>query len=531
MAPAEKSSPSCALNRDDEDDGKALISNDPIKDKQPSSRSLQPFFFRREQSSIHEASDSSESCLSSPMQSRSYLLLGRRSFDYQADKRDFDRDLASTMAKLSVKDREIALEEVNGIANCVEEDADAMETALRKLEELLNDIKAGTAYEEAEMIDLSLVSDRASRVMFLRGNRYNPEITAKQMIAFFDSKRMLFGKELLAKHITLNDLDEDDRDAIREGSIQVLPQRDRSGRQILFEFRGLERFKSPHSEMRTKYYMLMSMLESEETQKKGILVIFYSLGEFRDKENRPGIVELAKMVQTLPLHLAGFHFCCDDYKQYLMMWPVLGVTSTERVARFRHHLGSPMECEYSLRSLGILEGSIPISPRTGEVLKDNHILWYRDRQMREAEGDWDSGKPPNRAGTSARSDGDIISIRDVSAKQPIVPDLGSPSGSVELALRTPIIARPCDIIFGLNHKSHPGTVWLHEVITRNEAKLTTIMDRRQKVELLALLVRRIKSTGSRFLVYDKGTRQLKEVDETLARNKISKIVRNRQRIR
>eukprot|EP00980_Cylindrotheca_fusiformis_P012691 scaffold3103_cov136-Cylindrotheca_fusiformis.AAC.29 len=393
---------------------------------------------------------------------------------------DFDRDLASTMAKLSVKDRETALEEVNGIASCVEEESDAMEAALRKLEEHLKYIKAGTAYEEAEQIDHSHVSDRAFRVMFLRGNRYKPEKAAKQMIAFFDSKRMLFGKELLAKHITLHDLEEDDRATIRGGSYQVLPQRDRSGRQIVLEFWGLERFKSPRNEMRNKYYTLMSMLESEEGQKKGIVAILYRIGKFKEKKNWAGVVELAKLVQSIPFHLAGFHFCCDDYKQYLMMWPVLNIFSIERVARFRYHHGTHTECEYSLQGIGIPEGSIPISPWTGEVLMHNHIVWYRERQILEAERDWMHGKRPCNGTISAKPNGGKPATRNSC----VSPDLGS-HFDLDLAPRMHIIARPCDVVFGLSHKCHPGTVRLHEIVTENFAEYDSILDRRLKIDFTA----------------------------------------------
>eukprot|EP00980_Cylindrotheca_fusiformis_P012690 scaffold3103_cov136-Cylindrotheca_fusiformis.AAC.28 len=522
-----KSSPSHNVNRV----GEALVSNEPVKDQQPSFPSLQSLSFQCGQKPFYRALNP---CLSSPFRSSSYPFIGERdntSF-FEGDIRDFDRDLASTMAKLSVKDRETALEEVNGIANCVEEEADAMEVALRELEEHLNDIKAGTAYEEAEQMDASHVSDRAFRVMFLRGKRYHPKEAAKQMIAFFDSKRMLFGRDLLAKQITLNDLDENDREAIRGGSYQVLPQRDRSGRQIILEFWGFKHFKSPKNEMRSKYYTLMSMVESEEDQKKGIVVILYLIGKFREKKNRAGIVELAKVVQSIPLHLAGFHFCCDDYKQYLMLWPVLGILPTERVARFRYHHGAHMECEYSLRSIGIPEGSMPISPWTGEVLMRNHLVWYRERQILEAERDRMHGKRPCRATISAKPNGgSMLAIRDACVENRVAPDLGSHFG-LDAAPRAHIIIElPRDVIFGLRHKCHPGTVRLHEIITENKAEYDTILDRRRKTDFVAGLVQRIKSTGSRFLVYKKSIRQFEEIDDTLARNKISKIIRNRQRIR
>lgn len=120
-----------------------------------------------------------------------------------------------------MKDRATEVKEVNGIAHSAEEEEpNAMEAELRLLDQHLNSVKVA----------------RDFRIMFLRGNRYNPEKAAKQMVAFFDSKLMLFGKDLLAKHITLNDLDEDDREGLRHGCVLPGPTLDRAGRQLLVNF-------------------------------------------------------------------------------------------------------------------------------------------------------------------------------------------------------------------------------------------------------------------------------------------------------
>eukprot|EP00980_Cylindrotheca_fusiformis_P012697 scaffold3103_cov136-Cylindrotheca_fusiformis.AAC.35 len=462
------------------------------------------------------------------------------------DKKHLDSYLATTVTQLSARERETALEDLHGIATCPEEELEAMEAALRRLDAHLNDIKAGTAYEEAEQMDLSHVSDRAFRVMFLRGTRYDPKKAAKQMIAFFNSKLKIFGRDLLAKHITMGDLDEDDREAIRGGSLQVLPERDRSGRQIIFNFRGIGRFKSFQNEIRAKYYVFMSMLESEETQKKGIVVLGYVIGEFRDKENRPGLGKLAMMVNSLPMHMAGFHFCCDDYKQYLMLSALIHLFPKDHAARFRIHYGAHTECQYALPGHGIPVGSIPISQATGEAMMYNHIVWYQERQKIDMERDrahvvastFNSMKFIETSDVEDFSLDETFVDNAFDNENPAAEHVTDSAGIAQPALvnndehvtsTISITPRSKDVLIGPTHKHHPGTVRLHEILTENQETFESIEQRREKTEFASLLVQFIKSTGARFLSYDRSTQKWVEMDDKTSRNTVSKIFRNRRR--
>ena len=49
----------------------------------------------------------------------------------------------------------------------------------------------------------------------------------------FENKRNLFGEEKLAKTIELEDLSEDDKKSMATGAVQILPQRDSSGRAVV----------------------------------------------------------------------------------------------------------------------------------------------------------------------------------------------------------------------------------------------------------------------------------------------------------
>ena len=132
---------------------------------------------------------------------------------------------------------------------------------------------------------------RAFRIMFLRGNRYDTKASADQMLKLFAEKEKLFGTEKLVKDITLQDCDADDMKVLKAGSIQ-LAVRDRSNRQIVFASPCL-RIKGRYllSELRTRYYMTMSGLESQETQLKGAFNIAYAVGKYMDTNEGGGYLE------------------------------------------------------------------------------------------------------------------------------------------------------------------------------------------------------------------------------------------------
>lgn len=452
------------------------------------------------------------------------------------EKHDLDKYLASTMNALSVADREKALEEVNGVVDVATETPETLAQGLRVLEEHLNSFKRGTTYEMAERNNPSYVKDRSFRIMFLRGNKYNARESAKQMIAFFDTKLMLFGKDKLTKDITLEDLDSDTRAGIQNGSMQVLPLRDRAGRNIWWCFRGgVGRFNSLISELRAHYYLVMSMLESEETQLRGAIATLYVVGQYKDTSGGAGLSKMGKLVRCLPVYWAGFQFCCDDMKQYVAIRSLVLAFPKHLAARFRCHFGTHMHCRDALRQLGIPNDAVPLSPDSNTPLLQNHAMWYRMRVRLDAE----KGAGPHTVPSSpALIEDDFsfedpfdedLSISEIFDDAPVAPSAPL-SQRLPMPMDNPILVPSTDdIVFGPSFKLHPGTLKLHDIIARHEKAYESINSRRQKTEFAGFLVQQIKSSGSRFVAFDKGSRKWLEVDDIEARNKVSKCIRNRRR--
>ena len=121
--------------------------------------------------------------------------------------------------ELSLEDREKVFEEVNGISSTIKEDPIFVDKCLLALDTELEQIVLGRlAYVLAISKRPQLRNNRQFCLMFLRSERFHPAKAAKRLVTYFDSKRFLFGEDKLVKHITYNDLDEDDQKALQSGS-------------------------------------------------------------------------------------------------------------------------------------------------------------------------------------------------------------------------------------------------------------------------------------------------------------------------
>jgi hypothetical protein len=87
-------------------------------------------------------------------------------------------------------------------------------------------------------------------------------------------KRDLFGVAALGRPITLaEDFDEFDMESLlKAGYFQLFPQRDCSGRAIVFAALSLYIYRCRENFWKVLWYIRMTALKDDETQKKGIVV-------------------------------------------------------------------------------------------------------------------------------------------------------------------------------------------------------------------------------------------------------------------
>jgi hypothetical protein len=365
-----------------------------------------------------------------------------------------------------------------------------MQPLLHMLNLRLCTIKRGTVYEIAETLDSSYVSDPDFRLMFLRANDLQPEPAARQMIKFFDVKLKLFGKDKLIKDITLNDLDDDDKATLRNGSLQVR-QSDVTSTTIVTELPGLRSFKTIENELRARYYLLMSVLTSKEVQGQGVVIVAYTIGSFKDKLNGSGFTDHAKLSVALPIPMKNLHFCYDDCAQYIIASAAMKILPLELKKRVKLHHGSEMECMHSLARYGIPLGCLPVIHGDGAAILHDHLTWCSNREI------IDSAKITHRQSSSALSVGGFQPAKN-------------------------------DVLFGCNNRLHPGNAKFHTLIDNLQDRYEAA-DQEGRVKVSLLVVFSMKGTGSRFLTFDTRSMKWKEMQDTDVRRKASKIIQNRLR--
>ncbi|CAJ1932780.1 unnamed protein product [Cylindrotheca closterium] len=288
-------------------------------------------------------------------------------------KQDIDNLLSEALNALTFHEREEQQEVLHGVDKVIAEGDDFIANSLVDLDTDLMRIKAGSAYEIAERMDPTYATSRAFRVMFLRANRYDVKASANQMLLFFELKQQLFGNDKLAKDITIDDLDENDLEALKAGAVQ-LAGRDTANRKIYIQLPGIRKFKYIQNELRSRFLITMQALRSEQTQLKGAVSILYSVGDFKDRCNGAGFVEHTKFALAVPQHSAGSHICFDDPNQYMVIKAGLSVLNAKFRARVRVHYGSHLECQYLLSTYGILTNTLPLTTSHGVNLS-RHLDW------------------------------------------------------------------------------------------------------------------------------------------------------------
>jgi len=84
-------------------------------------------------------------------------------------------------------------------------------------------------------------------------------------------------------------------------------------------------------------------------------------------------------------------------------------------------------------------------------------------------------------------------------------------------------------LLGAKHMHHPGTLQLQQVVSQQLSVFESIAHRTEKAKFVGLLFQYMKASGVRFLAMDKVTNRWVEVEDKVARNKVSKAFRHKRR--
>lgn len=126
----------------------------------------------------------------------------------------------------------------------------------------------------------------------------------------------------------------------------------------------------------------MTAAEDEETQRRGAVLIMYSIGKIEGKFDPHLVKENTRCHSFFPLRFVALHHCHNH--------PILNVACPIGMMimgeyfrqRYRKHIGNRQHCHYELMTYGIPSEKIPVSFH-GEVRTTNHLKWIAKRQARE----------------------------------------------------------------------------------------------------------------------------------------------------
>ena len=155
------------------------------------------------------------------------------------DNDSINQRLSKSLLRLNFEDRNVIGEEIHGVRSLdKEETTKLIDESLHKLDFELGEIISSNrncqhAFETARCLPNTFVNDRDFRLKFLRADLFDPIKAADRMIVYMDYLLHLFGERALAEPLNRNFLNNEETAALREGCMQVLPFRDRSGRRIV----------------------------------------------------------------------------------------------------------------------------------------------------------------------------------------------------------------------------------------------------------------------------------------------------------
>ena len=86
---------------------------------------------------------------------------------------------------------------------------------------------------------------------------------------------------------------------------------------------------------------MMCIAEDDETQKTGIVCVFYNVGPVKMNEFHPAMfAKGASMLKAIPVRIVGCHYCFSDPKIRNIMSIIMMAAGSQNRARFRLHHGT-----------------------------------------------------------------------------------------------------------------------------------------------------------------------------------------------
>jgi hypothetical protein len=323
-----------------------------------------------------------------------------------------DHQLSNQLERMSFEDRENIQDEIHGVKSLAPEETPErineslllLDFQIKKLlltmnidldsvhEETIrvrNQVLLGTSTDLGQVMQYSYILEADFRLRFLRAELFDIGKAATRYLNNLDYLVENFGPIGLQRPLRIFDLDPIERIILRSGGIQLVPTRDRRGRRIM-NIVGVcgEGYPNVHK-FRVFQYLLDALSEDVETQKHGLLLIFWAVPEMApyhkdyvptpdmDGERRGS----GKLFASTPVRISAVHFCNPDNAFFRFVNAVvIACMAMDQRVRVRTHCGNIMECRYWLITFGIPVEDLPVTDM-GNFKCKNLQQWIKGREM------------------------------------------------------------------------------------------------------------------------------------------------------
>ncbi|CAB9517657.1 Transfer protein [Seminavis robusta] len=406
-------------------------------------------------------------------------------FPQSSDEADLiDKLLADDLEKLSFEEKERTAFDIHGMAHEYH-DPENIDELLEQLELEIRKIPDRKAYEKAKYLNEEYVIGREFRLMFLRCDEFDVKASAQRIVTHFEVKREVFGDgPALARKLCMSDLNEDDMTVLKSGAWQLLPVRDVAGRLVMLVSPSC-RVESLAVEchLRAIMFFLMSILQTEDAQKKGIVAVMWWSGQSLLQVQQNIFTQVQRMKKLrpgIPRKVSGIHFLLGQEYLRPLVGGIRWFIHEHLRARTRVHFGDFQQLIFELQTFGIPTDCLPFNAN-GPMNLENHLQWIQSRRKQEEKGN---------------------------------------NNTVDI-----IVPRRFDVLFGRGHhtRNHTGNLRAAHIADMFRDKYEAA-GKYEKTAIAERIVKIIRESQGRFLKWEDDA--WVEVDQQTARNKISHFYRN-----
>ncbi|CAB9501769.1 tocopherol transfer protein-like [Seminavis robusta] len=397
-----------------------------------------------------------------------------------------DKLLAEEMDKLSFEEKERTTFDIHGMAQ-ESHDPENINELLEQLEQEIRKIPNRKAYEKAKYLNEEYVTGREFRLLFLRCEKFDVKSSAQRIVTHLENKMDMFGGgPALARKLRLSDLNEDDDvKALKSGAWQLLPECDASGRLVVaFSPTCIDGSLAAKCHQRAFMLFIMSILQTEDAQKKGIVIVMWWSGHSLLQVQQSLFTQaqlMKKLRPGIPRRVAGVHFLLSQKCLRPLVGGIRWFLHEELRARIRVHFGDFEQLKFALQTFGISTDRFPFRPNNEPIDLENHLQCIQSWRKQEEKG--------NTSGI------DII------------------------------VPRRFDVLFGrgLQTRNHTGNLRAAHIADMFRDKYEAAR-KYEKTAIAARIVTIILESHGRFLKWEDNAWE--GVDQETARNKISHFYRN-----